>query len=388
MPCDVTALTARSFRPPGRAFSPPEGRLQRESGGRLRRCFDPLRWVPAFAGTSSHMLIACLSLVVFPGPANAQTVEQFYRGRAINLIVGFNPGGAYDPYARAVARHLPKHLPGAPNIVVKNMQGAGSVLAANHLYNVSPKDGSELGLIAGSAAIDPMFGARKTQFSGEKFTWLGSANEEISGCFAWHSSGFTSADDLFKKELVIGASGTSNLDFPLAMNAVLGTRMKLVRGYNGTSSIMLAIERGEVQGMCGMVYAPVQASHPDWFTGHKIKMLMQIGLEPNEKLKGIPFAMDYAKSEDDKRVLRLIVGWTIMGRPFLAPPGIPADRRIALRQAFYATMHDPEFLADAARSRLDISPIGGEKIDKFLADAYATPKPLVERAAKILSPGQ
>jgi tripartite-type tricarboxylate transporter receptor subunit TctC len=327
----------------------------------------------------------CVFCMCARSNAKAQPVEEFYKGRVVNLIVGFNPGGAYDPYARAVARHLPNHLPGSPAIVVKNMQGAGSVLAANHLYNVSPKDGSELGLIAGSAALDPMFNSRKTQYNGQKFTWLGSANEEISGCFAWHTAGFTKAEDLFTKQLLIGASGTSNLDFPMAMNAVLGTRMKLVRGYNGTSSIMLAIERGEVQGMCGMVYAPVKAAHPDWFTEHKIRMLMQIGLEPNEKLKGIPFGMDYAKSEDDKRVLRLIVGWTIMGRPFLAPPGIPDDRKAALRKAFDETMRDPAFLADAERARLDISPISGEKIDSFLADAYATPKPLVERAAKILS---
>ena len=264
-------------------------------------------------------------------PARAQTVEQFYRGRTINLIVGFNPGGAYDPYARTLARHLPKYLPGSPSIVVKNMQGAGSVLAANHLYNLSPKDGTELGLIAGSAAIEPVFAARPTQFQGQKFTWIGSANDEIGGCFAWHTTPFQTAEDLFTKELVIGASGTSNLDFPTALNAVLGTRMKMVRGYNGTSSIMLAIERGEVAGMCGMVYAPVLASHPDWLRENKIRMLMQIGLHRAPKLGDVPFVMDFARSDDDKRVLRVLVGWTIMGRPFLAPPGVPEDRKAALR---------------------------------------------------------
>src|SRR5262245_58890665 len=217
--------------------------------------------------------------------ADAQTVEQFYRGRTVNLIVGFNPGGAYDPYARSLARHLPKHLPGAPNIVVKNMQGAGSVLAANHLYNVSPKDGSELGLIAASAALEPLFGARPTQFDGQKFTWIGSANDEPGVCFSWHTSSFTQARDLFARELVIGASGTSNLDFPLALNAVLGTRMKLVRGYNGTAAIMLVMERGEVEGMCGMVYAGLQAAHPDWLRERKVRTLMQIGLERNPKLE-------------------------------------------------------------------------------------------------------
>jgi tripartite-type tricarboxylate transporter receptor subunit TctC len=321
-------------------------------------------------------------------PARAQTVEQFYAGRTVNLIVGFNPGGAYDPYARSLARHLPKHLPGAPAIVVKNMQGAGSVLAANHLYNVSPKDGSELGLIAGSAALEPMFGARPTQFDGQKFTWIGSANDEPGICVAWHSAPFARAQDLFDKELVLGASGTSNLDFPLALNAVLGTRMKLVRGYNGTSSIMLAMERGEVQGMCGMVYAALKAAHPDWLREHKVRTLMQIGLERNATMGDVPFVMDFARSEDDKRVLRLLVGWTIMGRPFLAPPGIPEDRKLALRRAFDAAMKDPAFLEDAARQRLDIAAISGEAINSFLQDAYATPKALVERAAKILAPSQ
>ncbi len=321
-------------------------------------------------------------------PAYAQDVQQFYKGRQVNLIVGFNPGGAYDPYARTVARHLPKYLPGSPDIVVKNMQGAGSVRAANYLYNVAPKDGSELGLIAGSAALEPMFGVRPTQFEGQKFTWLGSANDEPGVCFSWHTSPIATAADLFDKELILGASGTSNLDFPLALNAVLGTRIRIVRGYNGTSSIMLAMERGEVQGMCGMVYAALQTSHPDWLAQNRVRTLMQIGLERNDKLAGVPFVMDLAKSDDDRRVLRLIVGWTIMGRPFLAPPGIPEDRKLALRRAFDMTMKDEGFLADAAKVRLDISAIRGAAIEQFLADVYSTPRPLVERAGKILAQGQ
>jgi tripartite-type tricarboxylate transporter receptor subunit TctC len=329
--------------------------------------------------------LASALILALATPATAQTVEQFYKGRTVNLIVGFNPGGAYDPYARSVARHLPKHLPGAPNIVVKNMQGAGSVFAANHLYNVSPKDGSELGLIAGSAALEPLFAARPTQFDGQKFTWIGSANDEPGVCFAWHTAGFEGAQDLFDKELVLGTSGTSNLDFPLTLNAVLGTKMKLVRGYNGTSAIMLAMERGETQGMCGMVYAALQAAHPDWLRDRKVRTLMQIGLDRNAKLGDVPFVMDFAKSEDDKRVLRLLVGWTIMGRPYLAPPGIPEDRKAALRRAFDATMSDPAFLEEVARQRLDVAAIGGEAIDRFLQEAYATPKPLVERAGKILA---
>jgi len=321
-------------------------------------------------------------------PAHAQTVEQFYKGRTITIVVGFATGGAYDPYARLVARHLPKHLPGAPSMVIKNMQGAGSVIAANHLYNVSPKDGSELGVIAGSAAIEPVFANKSTQFDGQKFTWLGSANDEIAGCLAWHTSPFQTVEDLFQKEMVTGASGASNLEFPAAMNAVLGTRMKLVRGYKGPAEILLAVERGEVQGMCGMINTIVGTQRPDWLRDNKVRILVQIGFERTPRMGDAPFVLDYAKSEDDKRVLRLIFGWTIMGRPFLAPPGIPEDRKAALIQAFDDTMKDPAFLEDAAKSRLEISPVSGAQIDKFLAGVYSTPKPLIDRAAKILSPSQ
>jgi tripartite-type tricarboxylate transporter receptor subunit TctC len=328
-----------------------------------------------------------LGLCAVPGSGAAQTVEQFYKGRTVSIVVGFATGGAYDPYARLLARHLPNHLPGAPAIVIKNMQGAGSVLAANHVYNVSPKDGSELGVIAGSAAIEPVFGNKSTQFNGQKFTWLGSANNEIAGCLAWHATPFHTAEDLFQQEMITGASGASNLEFPTAMNTVLGTKMKLVRGYAGPAAILLAVERGEVQGMCGMINTIVGTQRPDWIRDKKVRILMQIGLERTARMGSAPFVMDYAKSEDDKRVLRLIFGWTIMGRPFLAPPGIPEDRRAALIKAFDATMKDPAFLEEAAKQRLEIDPIGGAQIDAFLADVYGTPKSLVERAAKILSPG-
>src|SRR5262245_45848922 len=238
------------------------------------------------------MIRRITALLSFAGvlatPASAQTVEQFYQGRTVSIVVGFAPGGAYDPYARVVARHLPKHLPGAPDIVVKNMQGAGSVRAANYLYALAPKDGSALGLIAGSAALEHMFGVRPTQFEGQKFVWLGSANDEPGVCFAWHTSPIATAQDLFDKEMILASSGTSNLDFPLALNAVLGTKLKIVRGYNGTSSMMLAMERGETQGLCGMVYAGMQAAHPDWLRDGKVRTLMQIGLERNAKMGDVP----------------------------------------------------------------------------------------------------
>ena len=338
--------------------------------------------------TIGTVLAAALLMPTAAQSGAAPSPAEFYKGRTVSIVVGFATGGAYDPYARVVARHLPKYLPGAPTIVIRNMQGAGSVIAANHLYNVSPKDGSELGVIAGSAAIEPVYGTKSMQFDGQKFTWLGSANNEIAGCLAWHSAPFESADDLFKKEMITGASGASNLEFPTAMNAVLGTKMKLVRGYKGPADILLALERGEVQGMCGMINTIVGTQRPDWIRDRKVRILLQIGLERTARMGDAPFVLDYAKSEDDKRVLRLIFGWTIMGRPFLAPPGIPEDRKVALRKAFDETMKDPELMADAARQNLEIAPVSGAEVDRFLAGVYATPRPLIERAAKILATGQ
>ena len=332
--------------------------------------------------------LLCALLCLWGTATGAQTVEEFYKGRTVTIVVGFAPGGAYDPYARLVAKHLSKHVPGSPNIVIKNLQGAGSVIAANLLYNISPRDGSELGVIAGSAAIEPVFGRKSVQFDGQTFTWLGSANDEIAGCMAWHSSPFRTADDLFRGEMITGASGASNLEFPIAMNAVLGTRMKLVRGYKGPADILLALERREVQGMCGMINTIVGTQRPDWIRDGKVRILVQIGSARTARMGDAPFVMDLARSEDDRRVLRLIFGWTIMGRPFLAPPGIPDDRKAALRKAFDETMKDPDLLADAARQNLEIAPATGAQIDRFLDGVYSTPKALVDRAAKILVQGQ
>ena len=329
------------------------------------------------------LILAAMAL-----PCRADPVEDFYKWRQVTVLVGFNTGGAYDHYARTVAKHMRKHIPGTPTLIVKNMQGAGSVIAANYLYNRSPKDGSEIGLIAGTAALEPLFGVVPTQFDGQKVTWLGSANKEVGGCFAWHTSQIRTAKDLFDKEMITGTAGTSSMMVPTMLNNVVGTRLKLVRGYKGTSALMLAMERGEVDGMCGMVWAALQTEHPDWLQQGLVRTVMQIGLNKSADMPDAPLVMDFAKDEEARQVLRLLVGWTIMGRPFLAPPGIPEDRKAALRKAFDATMKDPEFLADAERARLEVSPIGPEEIETYLRDVYAVPKPLIERANEILAPSR
>ena len=341
---------------------------------------SPLR---AFGRALAAPVLGAFLLVTQDAKAN-NSIEYFYKGRTVSMVVGFNTGGAYDLYARVVARHISKHLPGKPSFVVKNMQGAGSVIAANFLYNRSPRDGSEIGLIAGTAALEPLFGGTATQFDGQKFSWLGSANEEVGACFTWHTSKTNTAQQLMRNPVIIGSAGTSSLLVPSTLNSVLGANLRIVKGYKGTSDMLLALERGEVEGMCGMLYAAVQAERPDWLDKKLVNVLMQVSVKRNPKLGDAPSIMDFATSDDQRNLLRLLSGWTIMGRPFLAPPGIPADRAEALRAAFVATMNDEDFLQDAARNRLDVSPITAAQIERFLAESYATPRNVVERAAKIM----
>jgi tripartite-type tricarboxylate transporter receptor subunit TctC len=332
-------------------------------------------------------LFGFLSLIVLlAGSASgaAQSVEDFYKGRQINLIIGFNPGGGYDVYARIMARHLPRYIAGTPHFVLRNMPGAASLIAANHIYNVAPKDGSELGMIAPSTAGEPIFGLDRAKFDGRKFSWIGAADNELGACLAWHESPFHTMKDVFEKEMLVGASGSSNLHFPLAMNMVLGTKMKPVRGYTGSSGILLALERGEVQGWCGPVYSVLSSQRPDWIRDKKVRILVNTGRNSPSTTDNIPYVLDYAKSEGDKQVLALIFGWNIVGRSLMGPPDMPSDRKAALRTAFNAVMNDPAFLADAKQQRLDVNPATAVEIDEFMEAVYKTPKNIVERATQIM----
>lgn len=317
--------------------------------------------------------------------ASAQPVAEFYKDRQITLVVGFNPGGGFDAYARGVSRHMGRHIPGTPSIVIKHQPGAGSIIAANQLYNASPKDGSEIGLVADTAAIDALLGTVRTQFDAHKFTWIGSAARSISVCVAWHSVPVRTAQDLYDNELVVGTTGTSTITYPMALRSVLGLKLRLVSGYAGTAGLMLALERREIDAMCGQVYDALRTQRPEWLKNGTVRPVIQLGLEKVPELGDAPWALDMARTDDDRRVLRLIVGSTLMGRPFLAPPGIPADRRDALRRAFMATMKDPQFLAEADKLRIDVTPSSGEEIERFVTDAYATPQPIIERAKAILA---
>jgi tripartite-type tricarboxylate transporter receptor subunit TctC len=338
-------------------------------------------------GIWARAATAAIVLSIAAVAAKAQDVADFYKGKNIELYVGYSVGGAYDLYARVLARHMGSHIPGNPTIVVKNMEGAGSLRLANWLYRVAPKDGSAFAIIGRGTGFDPLLGQKAAQFDGNRFTWIGSANHEVSVCVAWEGRGITAFDDLRIKEMTVGGTGASadTDQFPKVVNGVLGTKMKIVSGYPGGNDVVLAMERGELQGRCGWSWSSVKATHGSWIAEKKLNILVQLSLQKHPDLPDVPLIVDLAKTDEDRQILQLIFARQVMGRPFLAPPAIPAERADALRKAFMATMTDPAFMADAEKSQLEVNPVAGADLQKLVAEIYRTPPEVAKKAAQILA---
>src|ERR1700736_6098071 len=330
--------------------------------------------------------VAALGALLSALPARAEGPAEFYKGKNVELYVGYSVGGAYDLYTRVLARHLGKHIPGNPTIVPKNLEGAGSLRLANWLYNVGAKDGTVIGTIGRGTTVDPLLGARGAQFQAAKFTSIGSANKEVSVCVAWKTSGISKFADVFERELIVGGTGqAADTDqFPRILNGVLGTKFKIVTGYPGGNDVTLAMERGEVQGRCGWSWSSVLSTHKRWIEDKSITVLVQLSLNKHPDLPDVPLVMDFAKTEDQQQMFKLIFARQVMGRPYLAPPDVPKDRAEALRKAFMDTMKDNEFLADAEKSQLEINPVDGAEVEKLVKELYQTPKPLADKAAQFI----
>jgi tripartite-type tricarboxylate transporter receptor subunit TctC len=324
-----------------------------------------------------------------PGPAHAQSVETFYRGRTVTIVVGYTVGGGYDVHARVLARHLGKHIPGNPSIVVQNMPGAGSLRAANYLYNAAPKDGTMLGVFARGMAMEPLIGASGTNFDSRKFAWIGSSTNEVSVCVTWHAAKVkTWSDGLAIPFTVAGEGSGSDPDiFSIMLRNVLGAKMRLVSGYPGGADMTLAIERGEVDGRCGWTWSSVKLQRPDWVTDHKLNVLIQLATQPSPELPGVPFVLDLTTTERQHQIVNLVLSRQAMGRPLVAPPGTPDDRKEALRRAFDATMADPDFVAEATARSLEVNPVKGADLDKLLDQLYATPSTIVAETKAIIAEG-
>jgi tripartite-type tricarboxylate transporter receptor subunit TctC len=336
-------------------------------------------------GTMAAILVA-LPVCAWPQSSWGQSPAEYYKNKTIDLYIGYSVGGAYDLYARVLSRHLGKYIPGNPTIVPKNMEGAGSLRLANWLYNVAPKDGSAIGIIGRGTGFDPLLGNRAAQFEGPKYTWIGSANNEVSICVAWHTTGITKFEDMLKKEFVVGGtSASADTDqFPKVTNGVLGTKMRVITGYPGGNEVGLAMERGEVQGRCGWSWSSVKSTHLAWYEQKKFFILVQLALNKHPELPDVPLIIDLAKTDEQRQILKLIFARQVMGRPFLAPPGIAADRVAALRKAFMDTMADKTFLMEAERAQLEITPVPGDQLEKLVKEIYATPTEIAQKAAALL----
>ncbi len=319
-------------------------------------------------------------------PAAAETAEQFYKGKQLTMLIASGVGGGYDTYARAFARHLGRHIPGNPVIVPKNVPGAAGLIATSTLYNSTTPDGLTIAALTNGIAMDPLFSANSGRFDALKMNWLGSIGKLENICITWYTSPIKTIAQAQKQPVVVSAAGaTSNTGMmPRIANEFLGTKFKVVGGYTEGSGVTLSLENGEVGGVCGISYSTLRAMKPDWFRDHKINIILQIGLKKLSDLPNVPNAIDLVSNPDDRKVLELILVRQEMGRPFAAPPGIPADRLASLRAAFDATVTDPQFLADAKKLELEVDPLTGTEIETLLKTAYTAPKPIVARAAKLV----
>ena len=333
-------------------------------------------------------LSGVLASASLPSVARADSVADFYRGRTITCFIGYASGGGYDLYARSISRFMQKHIPGNPNIVPMNMPGASSMTLGNHLARVAPRDGTAFGAVNSMLLFDPLFNGPKSkaQFTGVDMTMIGNAVVSAAVLIALRTSGVTSLEDLRKTELTIAASTPSGDTYllALALRNVLGLKLKIITGYPGTREVAMALENGEVQGRVWDMEG-IKAARPQWLRDGTIRILAQLAPRADRAAPpGVPLARDFAANDDDKRVLDVICLSTALARPFIAPPGIPPERAQALKDAFWATMRDPDFLAEMERLQLAIDPVSGADMEKLLKEAYALPEGLVQRVRKAL----
>jgi tripartite-type tricarboxylate transporter receptor subunit TctC len=320
--------------------------------------------------------------------ANAQSVEQFYRGNRINLVVGSTAGGGYDLYARLVARHLPKHIPGQPSIVVQNMIGAGGVKAANYAYGVAPQDGSVLALLQNNNAFLSFYepGNKAFAFDPRKFRWLGSPQQEVGLFVMTTKTGLKSVKDIKSREFTVSsvARNSPSTIYPLMINATYGSKLKIVMGYSGVPTALLAVERGEVEGhLASASSAAFRRRIAPWIQKGEAKLLMQMAFARDPEYPDVPTAIELVDSPRNKQILEIAFAPQITGRPFTLGPGVPADRVEALRVAFDLTMKDPEFLNDAKAHKVEINPVSGERIGILLDRVFSTPPDLAAHIRSI-----
>jgi tripartite-type tricarboxylate transporter receptor subunit TctC len=339
----------------------------------------------------TRIFILIAALVLPAGEASAQT--DFYAGKQISLLIGTTAGGGYDAYGRLVARHIGRHIPGNPAVVAKNMPGAGGLASANYLYNRAPKDGTEILIVQNGLPFERLFHSlspegKNALFDATKFGWIGSATQTVFVTVTWHGSGVRTLQDASAKETILGASTTSADSYVLAMlsNHLLGTKFKVVHGYAGATEVSLAVENGEVQGEAGKDWTTLTSTKPQWIRDKLVNILVQMGMRAHPDLKGVPMAIELAKSAQDREIMEVVFAKFGMARPFFTAPGVPSERLALLRRAFDATMSDPLVVAEATKLGMEITPVRGEAVEALVTKMMATPDELAARARDVLKP--
>jgi len=333
-------------------------------------------------GQAAGWVFLLVPVLALSPPAAAQ--ERHYQDKSIRMIVGSAPGGGYDAYARLVAAHLKRHIPGNPTIVVQNMPGAGSLVAANHLYNVAPRDGTVIGAVNALLATDPLLHPERVRFDSRQFRWIGSALRETHVGIAWHTSPVRGFADVFKQELLVAGSGGSTNLYPVFVAGLLGARLRMIPGYQGTRNGLLAMERGEVAGNFGVTWASLKATNAAWIKEGRIRVFVQIARARHPELTDIPWIYDHARSEDDRAAMDLVFGGQDFGRPYLTPPGVPDAVVGLLRTAFERMMDDREFLDDARKRAIDLDFTAGADIQALIDRLHATSPSVVARVKTII----
>jgi tripartite-type tricarboxylate transporter receptor subunit TctC len=323
---------------------------------------------------------------LFGAPASAEPVADFYKGKTVSLIVSSSPGGGYDTLARTIAKHLGKHVPGNPGIVVRNMPGAGGIVATNHLFNIAAKDGTVIGGVQNNTPFEPLIGTKEAKYDATKFNWLGSPSIEVGILVLWNAVPVDTLEQARTREITVGASGANSTPsfYARLLNETLGTKLKIISGYPGQTEAFLAMERGEIDGYPSVFYSSLMSTKPTWIKEKKIKLIVQYGPERQPEIAAVPFAPDLVTSPEDKLLMEAAFAPLALGRPYLMPPGAPADRVEAMRAALAATFKDAEFRAEAETIGLDINnPRTGPQTQEVVERAYKTPAHIVERLQRL-----
>jgi tripartite-type tricarboxylate transporter receptor subunit TctC len=335
-----------------------------------------------YRGVTRFLLAGFTAAAFVATPTLAQTVS--YEGKSVRMIIPAGAGGGYDTYSRVLSAHLEKHLPGHPTIINQNMPGASGMIATNWAASdAAPRDGTVIVGTYNALLMEPLYGNTKAKYDPLKFEWVGSMAKQQQICVTWHTSPIKSIDQAKEREIIVSATGATgnSATMPKMLNVLLGTKFKVVTGYT-TPESRLAVERGEAEGICGLSYSTLKASNPDWILHKRINVLLQTGAKPQPDLEKVPLLVDLVKDAETKKVLSFLAYAEELGRPYLMPPGTPKEYVAAMRKAFLATLQDPAFLAEAEKARVEVAPVSGEEMQAMIKQAYATPKAVVEQAAK------